>query len=133
MQNFHPTAASLRRAKAAVWGQPQARETEPPLDIDLLEVKPVRKGALRGFCRIRLGNLLIQDVTVFSSNGKCWANLPSKPQLDADGRPKRGADGKLAYVPILQWRTREAADQFSNAVTAAVQRSFPDVLAEAGR
>ena len=86
----------------------------------------MQRNSLRGFARVRLGKtLIISDVAVHCSHGKRWAQLPSKPQLDRDGNPKRNEAGKIAYVPILEWTDRDAADRFSEAVIGAVERENP--------
>jgi hypothetical protein len=57
------------------------------LEKRLIEFQPLTKGALCGFAII-----------------EPWASLPSKPQLDKDGRQKIGTNGRAAYVPFLEWR-----------------------------
>ena len=96
--------------------------------MTLVEFKPVRKGALRGFCTIRLpSGLTIADVTICESHGRTWASLPSKPILDRDGRHVE-QDGKKRYQPILQWSDRETADRWSAAVVDLVRQHHPDAL-----
>jgi hypothetical protein len=68
---------------------------------------------------------VVNSISVLVSNGKAWASLPSKPQLDMDGHPKRDATGKLVYVSVLRWRDRELSDRFSNAVIALVRAAHP--------
>jgi hypothetical protein len=60
------------------------------------------KGALRGFATVELPiGLKIHDMPVLVGRNRAWVNLPAKPQIDKDGRPKTGADGKAAYAAIL--------------------------------
>jgi hypothetical protein len=93
--------------------------------LSLLEWKPLARNSLRGFATVRLGRALkISDISVHNSNGKRWASLPSKPQISGDSVQK-DANGKIRYVPILQWLDREAADRFSNAVIEAVEALHP--------
>ena len=80
------------------------------------------RNSLRGFATVELPNgLTIADISVHVSHGKAWANLPAKPQMNADGTARRGEDGKLQYIPILKWRDRELADRFSAIVVQAVE------------
>jgi len=53
---------------------------------------------------------------------------PANPVLDRDGHQKIEANGKPAYVPILEWRSRDLADRFSAAVIEPVQRAHPGSL-----
>lgn len=109
--------------------------TLPPsteaMPVALLEWRPVTKGALRGFARVRLGRaLVIHDIPVLCSNGRVWVTLPGRPIINADGTVARGEKGKARYVPILEWADRRSADRFGDAVLAAIKAEHPDALAE---
>lgn len=96
-----------------------------PMPCALLEWKPLRKNSLLGFAKIQLGALTIRDVSVNTSNGRTWANLPSKPMIDRDGNAMRDDTGKIRYVPLLEWATKESGNRFSEAVIAAVEEQYP--------
>jgi hypothetical protein len=99
----------------------------------LLDFRPVVKGALRGVARVELPpGLYIPDAMLFSSRGKSWAALPSKPVFDADGKHRRYADGKLQYLPAVQWKSRELHERFSAALVRLVREQFPGALDEDG-
>lgn len=96
------------------------------MPVSLIAWKPMRKNTLLGFAKVRIGTALaVADVTVHTKNGKRWASFPSKPLLTSDGTPKRGDDGRIQYVPILEWLDRETADRFSNGVLSAIEREHP--------
>jgi len=96
------------------------------LRLALLAWKSTPRGSLRGFATVRLGkSLKITDVIVLCSNGKRWANMPAKPQIDKDGNVARDDRGKIKYVPIVEWMDKESADRFSEAVIEAVEREHP--------
>ena len=40
----------------------------------------------------------------------------------------RGKDDKIEYAPVMAFDSREAGDQFSQAVIAAVLEQHPDVF-----
>ena len=72
--------------------------------------------------------MTIHDCPVFLTNGKAWASLPSKPQLDGGGRHKIGANGKPVYTAILAWRDKATPDRFSAAVVNLIRSAYPDAL-----
>ncbi|WP_424140280.1 hypothetical protein [Roseomonas chloroacetimidivorans] len=99
--------------------------------LEIVEWKALSRNSLRGFATVRLRNgLAIKDVTVHCSNGKRWASLPSKPLIDKDGNAQRSQDGKIRYVPILEWPSRDVADRFSEAVVTAVEAAYPGQVGE---
>ena len=99
-------------ATRATWGQRAAVEPTKP-KMRLLEVKPLRRNTLRGFCVVELpSGLIVRDVSIHTRGGRCWASLPAKPQIDQDGRQRCSSDGKPLYTAILEWRSRELSDRF---------------------
>ena len=96
------------------------------MQVSLLAWRSLPRNSLRGFATVRLGkSLSIKDVTVHASGGRRWAGMPSKPQIDRDGNTIKGENGKIKYVPILEWLDRAVADDFSNSVIEAVEREYP--------
>lgn len=91
--------------------------------VECLDFRPMDRGSLVGFATIRIAELrlTIKDVGIHDRDGRRWAQLPAKPQID---REHRGImkDGKLQYNNILTFDSREIADAFSAAVLAAVDR-----------
>src|SRR5262245_12946242 len=80
-------------------------------------------------CRSRMANgLKIFECPILASYGRVWVALPAKPQLDADGNPRRGAAGKVQYTRLLAWRDKAQQDAFSERVIELV-RGAPDPLA----
>jgi hypothetical protein len=97
--------------------------------LRLVSWKPIDKGSLRGFASVELpSGLKIHDCPVLRSHGKARATLPSKPQLDKEGRQKTGLNGKPAYSPEIEWRTRDLADRFSAAIVDLVRAQYPDAV-----
>jgi hypothetical protein len=109
-----------------MFGKEVSMSAAAPLPLALVEWKPMPRNSLRGFASVRLGaSLIIRDVTVHCSHGRRWAGMPGKPLLQADGSAKRGQNGKPTYVPVMEWASKEAADRFSDAVIAAIEREHP--------
>ena len=95
----------------------------------LIEFRPLAKGALRRFASIQLPlGLTIFDCPVLVSGGKTWVSLPSKPQLNGDGTARRDPNGRVLYVPILRWHERYLTNRFSDTVVPLVHERYPDVL-----
>lgn len=95
------------------------------MPVTLLNWKPMRRNSLLGFAEIRLGAMIINDVTINNSSGRLWAGLPSKPMIDRDGNAMRNEQGKIKYVPLVQWASKESGDRFSESVIAALDEKFP--------
>ena len=117
----------LHRAKWAAWSEPTA--TPEPKRTRLISWKPLRRNSLIGFATVELPiGLVISDIPVLTSHNKIWAAPPSKPQLDKDGQQRRDIKGKPAYTPILQWRDKDLANRFSDAVVALIRAEYSDDL-----
>ena len=117
--NTNTTAA----AAAGFGGRPGPRQ------MRLISFRPINKNSLRGSCSVELPcGLRIDDVLVHVSHGRPWAALPSKPQIDAEGRVKRDVNGKPIYVAILKWRDRDLSDRFSERVVELVRQAHPGAL-----
>lgn len=97
------------------------------MPVQILDWRELRKGALQGFVKIQLGALEITDVQIMSSDGRRWANLPSKPQIDRDGNVRK-ENGKTLYTPILKWATKDAGNRFSESVLAALEAKHPQAV-----
>jgi len=99
------------------------------MQISVTDWREMKRNSLRGFATIRVGGLIIKDVALHTSHGKRWATLPAKPIIDRDGHAKRNDNGKVQYVPTMEWARRELADDFSNSVIEAVEREYPGATA----
>jgi hypothetical protein len=124
----------LRRAERATWGYPPSgnpAQTPEPKRARLISWKVFRKNSLRGFAVVELPiGLRIHDIPILASHNKIWASLPAKPQIDRDGQHKRDANGKPVYVPVLEWKDRDLAVRFSQAVVALVRAEYPEDLGD---
>ena len=102
--------------------------------MQLVEWRPLVKNSLRGFATVALPcGLKIRDIPVLLGRNGPWASLPNKPLLDNNGQQKRDANGKPAYVAILEWRDREVSDRFSSAVVELIRSQHPDAFGEGGK
>jgi hypothetical protein len=88
---------------------------------------PRRSNTLHGFADVLLEqtHLRIYDCAVHEKNGRRWVGLPARPMIDREGMALRDEDGKTRYTRILEVDTREAGDEFSKNVVAAVLAHSP--------
>jgi hypothetical protein len=118
---------SLDIATRAAWGEPLDSE-QRPRQTALREWRPVLRNTLRGFCSVELpSGLQIDDIAVHVRGGKAWVSFPARPMLDADGRQVM-RDGRLQYISMLRWQTRDLADRFSATVIELVRNAYPDAF-----
>jgi hypothetical protein len=97
--------------------------------ITLRSLRPLKKNTPRGFCTVSFGALWIIDCTIHvHANGRAWVGLPGKPVLDEAARHKREPNGKWVYVPMAEWRDRDASDRFSAAVLEILKQKYPHAL-----
>jgi hypothetical protein len=95
------------------------------------EFLPLRRSTLQGFAEITIQDigLTIKDVAVHDRSGSRWAQPSARPQV-------RGAAlvtddrGKVQYFPIIEFTSREAREEFSKGVIAAVLARIPRVFDE---
>ena len=112
-------------------GMMQSKPADRPR-LRLIEWRPLVKNSLRGFVSIELPiGLTIREVPVLVGKNGPWAALPAKPQIDGGGQVRRDPNGKIAYVAILQWRNKELADRFSQAVIDLLLAHHPRALSGA--
>jgi hypothetical protein len=95
------------------------------------EFKPLSKNSLRGFAHVRMpSGVIFHDVSIHNSSGAWWASPASKPQINRDGMCLRGRDGKILYVPIVSFASRELREKFSNSIIEAMRTAHPEALVE---
>ncbi len=100
-----------------------------PLPLTLLAWRPVRRNTLRGFAHVQLGRALaIKDVAVHWGCDRTWVSLPGRPVLDPAGYHMRGNNGRLVYLPILEWTDPVTAKRFAEGVIEMIDRDHPGQL-----
>ena len=90
---------------------------------------PLIRNTLRGFAEISVAEmrLRIRDVAIHEKGESRWAALPAKPQIK-DGTLVKDVTGKVQYVHILDFDSREVRDAFSRAVVQAVLERAPEAF-----
>ena len=79
------------------------------------------RSTLKGFAEISFADLgmIIRDIAIHAKGRSSWAQPPAKPWV-RDGVLAKDGDGKVLYVPIFDFTSKENRSQFSAAVIAAV-------------
>jgi len=85
---------------------------------------PHERNTLRGFLKLALqSGLVLNDCTLHVSGDSRWVGLPSRPQIDPDGKHRVDpATGKKAYTPVVEVVGKEPRERFQAAALAAVDR-----------
>lgn len=87
--------------------------------------RAIERNTLRGFLVLRLApsGLVLRDCSLHEKDGKRWIGLPSKPQLDDEGRQRTApATGKRLYAPIVEIAGKAEREAFQIAALAAADR-----------
>lgn len=102
--------------------------TPPPrpgrLAVECVAWRPLERNTLRGFADLQIPalRLTIRDCPVHRQGERRWVSLPAKPHLDRSRELVRD-DGKIRYVPVLEWDNRDVGDAFSRAALEAIERA----------
>jgi hypothetical protein len=104
--------------------------TTPAARLAVVGFKPMRRNTLRGFVSVQFasGLRLFDRPVHVHPNGRSWVSLPGKPLLDEEGRHKRDANGKPAYVPMAERRDRATSDRFSEIVIGLLRERYSAAL-----
>jgi hypothetical protein len=95
--------------------------------IICLEWRPLDRNTLRGFAHIRVAWQLDINGLAVHQNGKRWAQLPARQQLDNAGDLVKDGE-RIRYATVLQFSDRHIADRFSDAVVHAVEQKIGGAL-----
>ena len=93
--------------------------------ITASEWREVVKNTLRGFCVLTLSpsGLVLRDCTLHERDGKRWVCLPSKPQIDSEGRQRKDPNsGRALWTPVVEIPGRAERERFQAAALAAIDK-----------
>jgi hypothetical protein len=95
----------------------------------LVNWRPLRRGKLYGFADVELPiGLRINQCPVLDGQEGVWASLPTRAEIDRDGRARTGTNGERVYQPVNEWRSRRLREAFSVRVVALIRQAYPDDL-----
>jgi hypothetical protein len=93
-----------------------------PLGMVASDWRPIVRNSLQRFFNLRLpSGLTLNDCSLHEMNGKRWIGLPSRPQLDAQGRQRVDDVGKKMYAPTVEIH-KDTRERFQSAALAAVDK-----------
>jgi hypothetical protein len=87
--------------------------------------REVTKNSLRGFCVLSLSpsGLVLRDCALHERDGRRWISLPSKPQLDSEGRQRKDATtGKPLWLPVVEIKGKTERERFQAAALVAIDK-----------
>jgi len=87
--------------------------------------REVVKNSLQGFCVLTLSpsGIVLRDCALHERDGKRWISLPSRPQLDSEGRHRKDpATGKALWLPVVEIKGKAERERFQNTALAAVDK-----------
>lgn len=95
--------------------------------------KPLLRGSLRGFARVRFqSGIIIDEITLHVANGRAWASPPSRQMVDREtGMALRDDSGKFRWQPLITFSNKNVRDNWSAQIVAAVHAAHPDALRDA--
>jgi hypothetical protein len=101
--------------------------------IVISDWKPRQSGTLRGFLTAHLpSGMILHEVSIHTRSGAWWASTASKPMVGKDGVVLRDETGKVRYLPIVSFDSKQTRDRLSQAVVNALRQAHPEVFAEGG-
>lgn len=99
------------------------------MPITIEEFIPRRSKTLCGFFRIKLpSGMILHDVSLHVSGSRAWVSPSAKVMLDRSEAVARDDAGKIRYLPVVSFETKELAAKFSEQVVEAIRLAFPDAL-----
>jgi len=86
------------------------------MQIEILNLRPITKGNLRGFVDLKLNDIEIRGFRIIREDGKTpWVSVPQVPYKDKEGKIKyfnmigvsRGAKDLITEKVLAAWNSEE--------------------------
>ena len=71
--------------------------------------------------------LIINDVTLHTNSGKCWAAPPGKPWVKDGSAVIDEATGKAKYLPVVDFATHGVRRAWSAQIVHAMRSAHPEL------
>jgi hypothetical protein len=99
--------------------------------IKITNWRPVRRGALLGYCRAEYpSGVIVCEISILKTVHGLWAATPSKPRVSSDGSVKRDERGKVRHVTLIDFMSLELKHKWSAEIIAAMRVQYPDFDSE---
>src|SRR5262245_10630361 len=111
-----------------VRGRPMSARAE----IRRWQPRPNAAGTVLGYLDVGLPSGMVVNGCrlMIGPHGKPWIAMPSERQVDKDGKPRLGEDGKQLWTAIVDFVSREARDRFTTLILEALRRQYPEAFSE---
>jgi hypothetical protein len=99
-------------------------------DTVIVQFRPLRRGTLVGFVRVRFGSgLVLDDVSVHRGSDNVWCNPPARAMLDQQGNTIRDPNtGKVKYAGLIDFATTKIRASWQRQIIEALHVAFPHAL-----
>jgi len=87
--------------------------------------REVVRNTLRGFCTLVLlpSGIVLHGCAYHQRDNQRWISLPSKSQIDSDGRQRRDlVTNKVLWTPVVEIRGKAERERFQAAALAAIDK-----------
>ena len=97
--------------------------------MNILGWRPMRKNSLLGFAKVELpSGMILTDVAIHITDRGAWASPPSKPMIGPDGVALKDDAGKIRYLPVIEFKSKEIRSRFSIGVIEGLRAAHPEAL-----
>ena len=98
--------------------------------LKILDWREMRRNSLLGFAKVEFpSGMIVSDVTVLQGEKGPWASPPSKPMIGRDGTVMKDDAGKVRYVPIIEFTSKDVRNRWSDSVIEAMRAAHHEVFA----
>jgi hypothetical protein len=88
--------------------------------------RSISKNTLLGFVTLTLSpsGLVLKECSLHARpDGKRWIGLPSRPQIDSEGRHRKDpATGKALWLPVVEIKDKAERERFQTAALVAIDK-----------
>ncbi len=97
--------------------------------LKILDWREMRRNSLLGFAKVEFpSGMVISDVTILQGEKGPWASPPSKPMVGRDGTVMKDDNGKVRYVPIIEFTDKATRNRWSDSVIEAMRAAHPEAF-----
>jgi hypothetical protein len=72
----------------------------------IVEWHPLARTALRGFAKVAMPSIILNEMVILDSAETLWASTPSKAMIGSDGIAMKDRSGRTRYAPIIKFTSK---------------------------